>query len=405
MRHVLYSIAVLALVSVEVCRGQPEMPVAVRAWEHGKVTIETWWGIEIAIDSAENARPSPVVVPGSWRVEIDIDDGRLRPFDVTVDRLPNTTELRLTPAANAGAESGRSVRLRTVAPTGSGAASEGPNLLLVDTPSARIAMAPPGVGGEDAAWDWSGVDSIDLLVLPLEAPEGLTPEHAASVAKASEPRIVAPLSSDEALLAAFQTKLGRGVTREDSPGNTVAVGRGPRGPAETRMVTLRTTPWRPPTALAELQRRKQEAWESQRDAYTGLSAAQMNHRPSNGAHTVRWNTEHIAGRELLFFSSVLSHLDPEIEPVDLNPRQFPEEYEPAHPDWTGDEEVRHVERVHAFTRRFAYLLDGLPLDELPAGAPEFAGSLRGLYELMEGHYAHHTQHVRKKFELPDWPRE
>jgi len=78
-------------------------------------------------------------------------------------------------------------------------------------------------------------------------------------------------------------------------------------------------------------------------------------------------------------------------------------YVAAHPDWTGAEEARRIERVQAFTRRFAYLLDGMDLEEKPPGHQWW--TLRRLLEQMQRHYEEHTVNVEKKFALPDWPEE
>ena len=134
--------------------------------------------------------------------------------------------------------------------------------------------------------------------------------------------------------------------------------------------------------------------------FADLSTKQMNHRPADGTHTPRWNAEHMMGRELGFFTRVYDGLDTGIRAIDLNPQQMPPDYVAAHPDWDGAEEARQLERVLAFTRRFAYRLDGIDLDERPAGSP---WTLRGLLEQMHRHYGEHTANVRKKFELPDWP--
>ena len=61
-----------------------------------------------------------------------------------------------------------------------------------------------------------------------------------------------------------------------------------------------------------------------------------------------------------------------------------------------------MERVDAFTRRFAYLLDALDLDQKPAGS---SWTPRGLLLQMQRHYGEHTANVIKKFELKDWPKE
>ena len=107
------------------------------------------------------------------------------------------------------------------------------------------------------------------------------------------------------------------------------------------------------------------------------------------------------GRELLFFSQIYNAVDPTIPVMDLNPKQMPEDYKFAHADWTGAEEGRQMHRVQAFTRRFAYLLDGMDLDKRAKGSRFWTP--RALLKQMERHYSEHTANVKKKMELPGWP--
>ena len=108
------------------------------------------------------------------------------------------------------------------------------------------------------------------------------------------------------------------------------------------------------------------------------------------------------GRELLFFSQIFHEQDPAIPVMNLNPKQMPPDYEARYPDWTGKEEARQMQRVTSFTSRFAYLLKELPLDEK---APGSNWTPRALLRQMDRHYTEHTENVKKKFELPDWPKE
>jgi len=106
------------------------------------------------------------------------------------------------------------------------------------------------------------------------------------------------------------------------------------------------------------------------------------------------------GHEIGFFSEIYAQIDPTVAKLDLNPKQMPPDYVAAHPDWSGVSEARQMERVTAFTRRFAYLLEGLELDEQ---APGSSWTPRRLLKQMQRHYNEHTANVKKKFELPDWP--
>ncbi len=107
------------------------------------------------------------------------------------------------------------------------------------------------------------------------------------------------------------------------------------------------------------------------------------------------------GRELLFFSQIYHAVDPAIKIMDLNPKQMPKDYEFAHPDWTGEEEARQMLRVENFTRRFAYLLDGMDLDAKANGSRFWTP--RALLKQMERHYTEHTANVIKKKQLEGWP--
>jgi len=154
--------------------------------------------------------------------------------------------------------------------------------------------------------------------------------------------------------------------------------------------------------VADLFQKKEAASAASRKVFSELSVAQMNFKPSNGSHTPRWNTEHMMGRELLFFSQIYNAVDPTIKIMNLNPKQMPKDYKFAHPDWTGEEEAKQMLRVENFTRRFAYLLEGLDLDSKPKGS---RWTPRALLKQMDRHYGEHTANVVKKKQLEGWPKE
>ena len=157
-----------------------------------------------------------------------------------------------------------------------------------------------------------------------------------------------------------------------------------------------------PKELAQLFGQKEKVARQVEADYARLSVRQLNHKPSDGTHMPRWNAEHIMGRELGFFSNIYSHRSPMILPIDLNPPQTPPEYQPRHPDWTGDEEARQIERTQAFTRRFAYLLNGIEPNQTPKGSP---WPLKKLFDQMAHHYQYHTNKLPPKFKLLDWPKD
>ena len=184
--------------------------------------------------------------------------------------------------------------------------------------------------------------------------------------------------------------------------NTVAFSRSTAKRAkQPKLVSLDDTPYELPEALSKLFARKEKSQTASADFFKELTIEQMNFEPPNGTHTPRWNTEHMMGRELLFFSQIYHALDPSIPVMDLNPKQMPKDYKFAHADWTGAEEARQTKRVQDFTRRFAYLLDGVDLRKKAPGSRFW--SVRSLSLQMERHYNEHTSNVRKKMELKEWP--
>ena len=158
-----------------------------------------------------------------------------------------------------------------------------------------------------------------------------------------------------------------------------------------------------PEHLRELFDRMEAANRRSQDVFRQLSVKQMNFKPSNGTHTPRWNAEHMAGRQLLFFSQIYHALDSSIPVVDWNPRQMPKDYKARNPHWSGKEEARAMQRVDDFCRRYAHLLEDVQLEERPPATSW--PSLKALLLQMEKHYDEHTANVKKKFELPDWPKE
>ncbi|MEM7478534.1 MAG: DinB family protein [Planctomycetota bacterium] len=158
-----------------------------------------------------------------------------------------------------------------------------------------------------------------------------------------------------------------------------------------------------PEHLREMFDRMEASNRRSQDVFRKLSTAQMNFKPSNGSHTPRWNAEHMAGRQLLFFSQIYNALDPNIPVFNWNPAQMPPDYKARHPEWSGKDEARAMQRVDDFCRRYAYLLKDTQLDDKPPATRW--PSLKALLLQMERHYDEHTANVIKKFDLPDWPKQ
>jgi hypothetical protein len=251
---------------------------------------------------------------------------------------------------------------------------------------------------------------VDLLLIPVGGKYTIDGQQAAEIVRQIKPGRVVPihyktpaltfeLETAEPFLAALESEFE--TVRPLS--NTLAIRRSKGQAVEKRqLVVLPYQPWEMPDELAELFARKEAASRASQKVFAPLSANQMNFRPSDGTHTPRWNSEHMMGTELVFFSKIYAELDSTIGAISLNPAQMPPDYKAAHPNWSGAEESRQMERVTAFTRRFSYLLDGLDLDEQ---APGSRWTPRRLLEQMHRHYGEHTANVKNKFALPDWPQE
>ena len=183
--------------------------------------------------------------------------------------------------------------------------------------------------------------------------------------------------------------------------NVIAVSQQEKKP-KTKWIKISDQPWQIKNVkLQKLLERKEAACADSRGVFAKLSTEQMNFVPGDGSHTPRWNSEHMMGRELLFTSQIYHALDPAIPVTNLNPKQMPPDYKAAHPDWSGREEALLTLRVEAFTRRFVWLLADVPLNKKAAGSRMW--SPQGLLQQMERHYTEHTENVKKKMELDNWP--
>jgi L-ascorbate metabolism protein UlaG (beta-lactamase superfamily) len=413
----------------------PQKPVAVRFWGQGLVTVETYWNLRVAIDpysprigyddpkleadlvlvthdhfdhnNAGLIRGTPRVVQGLDR------SGEVRRVDLVLDRPANSTSPQVAKSEEATAPSEHAVRVRSVASFHDDAKGRqrGRNaMFLIEADDVRILHC--GDLGQPSLTErqLKEIGTVDVVCIPVGGVYTVDGPQAASIVEQLKPRVVVPihyktvqLTIDLNTREPFLEALSARYERIERGGNTVAVtaGRGPSADSP-HVALLSTAPRVMPQELADLFAGKEAASRKAQALFSTLSVNQMNHRPSDGTHTPRWNAEHMMGRDLGFFSAIYSKIDPSVPALDLNPAQMPEDYTAAHPDWTGAEESRQIERATQFTRRFAYLLEGIELDETPAGS---WWTLRGLLLQMERHYGEHGANVRKKFDLPDWPQE
>lgn len=430
---------ILALVALcggrQAAQGDSGKPVAVRWWGQAMVSIETYWNLHVVIDpySTDIGYGDPQItadvvlithehadhnnsglVGGSPEVVHGLDQtGQVARFDQILDRLPDSPEPSWTDARDDSPRSEHAIHVTSIPAWHDdclGAERGATAMFLIDVDGVRIVHC--GDIGQTALTDeqQAQMGRVDLLLVPVGGTYTVDGPEAADLVRQVKPRVIVPihyktpdLSIDLEPVEPFLEALGDEYEVVRPVGNTVALSAvAPGEETRPRVIVPEYQPWEMPGELADLFARKEAACQASQAVFAELSANQMNFRPANGTHTPRWNAEHMMGRELGFFSQIFHEIDPAVPHIDLNPEQMPPDYEAAHPDWSGSEEARQMERVSALTRRFAYLLDGLDLDER---APGSSWTPRRLLEQMERHYGEHTANVQQKFELPDWPRE
>ena len=350
-------------------------PVAIRNWEQG-ITIETMWGFQIGLGISDASLSKLPRKPDLVLADVGVGES------VTLTRLPNQAKPSMSK------EPGD---------------SNDDNLVVVErgkegTP-AMVTVDGLTVVYLDAAADAEFAKQLaGKQVVVIATGAGLKPEMYASIVDAFKPKLMVVKTGIE--------KVGD-QTVESISHNSVAVSSGKlakaKAKAKTRIVSLGTEGYKLSKELTTLFDKKEAACKKSREVFAKLSVAQMNFKPANGTHTPRWNTEHMMGRELQFFSQIYRAVDPEIPVMNLNPAQMPNKYKFAHKDWTGEEEARQTKRVEDFTRRFAYMLDGMSLNKRAKGSRFWTP--KSLLAQMERHYKEHTGNVVKKMELDGWPTE
>jgi L-ascorbate metabolism protein UlaG (beta-lactamase superfamily) len=432
----LLAAAVLTLAPSAV--ADPGKPVGVRWWGQAYVTIETWWGLTVAIDPyalrigyddpnigadlvliTHNHfdHNNPDIVQGSPQVARALDEkGEPQRVNLVLDRFPNQEKPVVARADMRIAHSDNAIYVESIPADhddSQGSERGRIGMFLIRADGLRILHCADL--GQAALTDeqLAQIGDVDVLLIPVGGVYTIDGAGAAKVVEQIKPRFVVPIHYKTDTLTinlqpvdGFLAALPARYERVSAIGNTLAAAAG-AGPTKEkpRVVVLRDFPWRMPDDLGALFEKKETASLSAQEVIRPLSVNQLNHKPANGTHTPRWNAEHTAGTELLVMSSIYSNRDPSISVINLMPAQMPPDYKPAHPDWDGFEQAAYMERVEDFSRRFAYLLEGDPLDELPEGAPKFFKSLRGFLEKMADHYGEHIAHVKEKFDLPDWPKE
>ena len=455
----LFTIAVTSVSAKEATFQDP--PVAVRYWGQGMISIETWWNLTVVIDPYDKrigydklgydkfgfeasgyqgpdltadlvlitkehpdynkpdaVKGKPVVVQG-----LD-SQGRVREIWGALDRPANakapTWQQGTSDEPRPKNLSAHPVLVETVAAqrhNSTGNSGKAVAIFVVEVDDVRIAHLGEFWPTRLTELQLETLGSIDVLCVPQGDDSTVDSEHALAMIEQIRPRFlitlvyqrdgqVEPGAISSAILEKYRVAKIR-------TGNTFAVSNAhTTDNSEPIYIGLMFKPWQPAGELAELMKAMDKSCRASQQVFAPLSANQMNWRPPNGTHTPRWNTEHMMGRQLGFFSQIFaaadhqtfSEIDPNwspMSPIDLNPKQMPADYQPAHPNWDGAEEARQMQRANSYVQRFAYLLDGIDLDEQ---APGSRWKLRGLLKQMDRHFTEHTANVQKKFELEGWPK-
>jgi hypothetical protein len=369
-------------------------PMAIRRWPGGAISLETHWGLNFAINPTTKAakqflRKADQAVNTSHRV------GHV------LSRMPNKAKPSWLPAsevtrADTNALAVKSVRL----------GDDNGFSVVLDVDGVRIVFIPYDTFESRGEFDTGTLKDIDLLILSTGKSTQLADPRSVSLVASLGPKLIVlnPVGTAQPQgVNKFKAAIGAEDDILTIDHNTFAFSRTTRTSAKPRIVTLTDSPWKMPDELEKLFAAMEKASSDSRQVFAKLSTNQMNFKPGNGTHTPRWNTEHMMGRQLLFFSQLYHAQNPSIQVMDLNPKQMPPDYVFAHPDWDGREEARQMERVSEFTRRFAYLLADLDVDEKALGSDW--PSLRALLNQMHRHYSEHTANTIKKFDLPGWPTE
>lgn len=427
---------VLTVIFATPAHAESGKPVAVRWWGQGMVSIESWWHQPVVIDpfndeigyempeivadlvlvTHEHADHNHVEAVGGDPVIAHglSDAGAVVRTDHTLDRFANEEKPKWQDARLRIARSPNALHVRGVAAwhDDAGGSERGAvAMFAVEVDGVRIAHLGDLGQSQLTAEQLNALGEIDVLCLPAGGVYTLEPLQAVKLIDQVQPRFVVPLhyktdvlKIDLQTLEPFLTAVGDRYEVVKPAHNTLAVRAATRDTqTTTKVVVLDYKPWKPQAELGDLLSKMDVACKASQEVFAPLSAQQMSWRPPNGSHTPRWNTEHMMGRQLGFFSQIYATIEPEtFSRIDLNPKQMPPDYEPAHDEWNGAEEARQMERANAYVRRFAYLLDGIDLD---ARAPGSRWTLRGLLKQMDRHFGEHTANVEKKFELEGWPTE
>ncbi|QDT09137.1 DinB family protein [Stieleria marina] len=378
-RQISFIALFLSCIVASVAHAESGDPVALIRLPGGGIKVESMGGLSVVlardVQSAAVTLPSVILVHSAADQKVDSPhvllqiDGQLN-LNHVWDRMPNADTPTWKPATENVQPSDNAFLVQ-------GASEFG----LIEVDGVRIAIVSSAKLGKERLDKIRHCDA--LVAFGTEAQETLK---------------LAKQAAAKRLVVGPEMKIDGATTWA---GNTMPLSAKATQEAEVQVITLGEESVVLSNEITDLIERKEASCRASQKVFAELSVQQMNFRPANGSHTPRWNAEHMMGRELLFFSQIFHAKDATIPVIDLNPKQMPPDYQAKHPDWTGAEEARQMERVTAYVRRYSYLLKDMPLDEK---APSSRWAPRGLLKQMDRHYSEHTANVKLKFKLPGWPQ-
>ncbi|MHC4443495.1 MAG: MBL fold metallo-hydrolase [Planctomycetota bacterium] len=416
------------------------LPVSIKWWGQACVSIETFWGFTIVIDpypednrlgypkpdltadlilithnhfdhtGVASIKGKPIILRGLT------PNGDWASINHFLDRLPNRPKPTLVFKTETKCLSPHAVHIqgiKTFHDNQSGAQRGKNTMMLVDTEGVRI-LHCGDLGHTLTDEQLKAMGPIDLLLVPVGGKYTIDSAEALRIVQQIKPRRwtwpihfntgVCDLPLDKIDTFEDQAKQTSMAIRRVQ-GNAIAITRRPSDKSSefTRPACI-ISDFKPAQLKPEMVKALSTMRKTRQvmvDRLGQVSKAQLDHKPANGTHTIRWNFEHTTGRELKFFSEVYHVLDPEIPVIDWNPAQMPPDFKPRYPEWNTVEMVRHVQRVGAFTDRFSYLLADIPVEKKIKGT---RFSVRSLSDLMVRHYRDHTAKAVSKFTLSDWPK-
>ena len=357
-------------------------PVAVRVSPVGTVTIESHWGLSVAVkaelkNSSDLSQGDASAIP---ETDATVTVGETGTY--LLSRPANEAEVTWQPVPQNELEADSASKT----PNDIQVSHLGDTAVHVQLDGVDLVVAGLGCTSETLA----SIKNIDAVI-------GSDLQRFVVEGQPKPPSVRNWISVSSALPESVQVK-----TQDH---NTVAIS-SKSADSETKPAVVwwnvSTKPWQMPEEMDKLFAAMKKSRAESQAVFAELTTAQMNFKPANGTHTPRWNVEHMMGRQLLFFSQMYHEADASIPVMDLNPAQMPPDYKFANADWSGAEEARQMQRVSDFSRRFAYLLDGYSVDDKVPGSRW--PTLKALLKQMDRHYSEHTTNTKKKFSLPGWPK-